>query len=420
MECCCEQLRKDHYHNYPCFKTSDSEETILGQIRQVAVRAKNRAVNRFKLHTLVQDKWEPVQRFSGRIKDLASVSEYSVHCSSCQSAVTSYMDEVIMGQIISGLADFDIQKDVLSNPEAKSFNLEKLLSYIEGKESGQTSQGLVSTSKVDLVSEKKPRKCRFCGEMHILGRKNCKASGKQCEKCGKKDHFAKVCKSGRKNDLESAKPDASAETVSVEDSFGANSNWVCSNFMEKAEYEPHLSSGKNEDVFYRINENTLNYSAPKASRKALGSHDQQNNKSLNYSASKTSRNVLGSHDNQNFENCVAMASLLLTGSAIMSTFPSDRGAISSSQSVEASEGSIILGHHVYDKGKGWLRKAARVRPLVNIYSKLDMSAYKALGVKPPAKQCKVSNGQHLADTGASICLGSKSYLKSLGLSLDDL
>ena len=56
MECCEEQLRKDHFRNYPTFKTSDSEETVLKQIRQVAVRIKNRAVNRYKLHTLKQDK----------------------------------------------------------------------------------------------------------------------------------------------------------------------------------------------------------------------------------------------------------------------------------------------------------------------------------------------------------------------------
>ena len=49
-----------------------------------------------------------------------------------------------------------------------------------------------------------------------------------------------------------------------------------------------------------------------------------------------------------------------------------------------------------------------------------MSAYKALGLKPPAKQSRVSGGQHLADTGASICLGGKDYLRSLGLSEEDL
>ena len=80
------------------------------------------------------------------------------------------MDEVIIDQIISGLADLEIQKDVLSNPDAKHFNLEKLLSYIEGKESGQTSQGLMSSHKVDLVHEKRAKKCRFCGDQHILGK----------------------------------------------------------------------------------------------------------------------------------------------------------------------------------------------------------------------------------------------------------
>ena len=29
LECCCDQLRKDHYRNYPNFNTTDSEDTIL-------------------------------------------------------------------------------------------------------------------------------------------------------------------------------------------------------------------------------------------------------------------------------------------------------------------------------------------------------------------------------------------------------
>ena len=54
MECCGEQLRKEHFRSFPNFKTSDLEEDILKQIRQVAVRAKNQAVNRYKLHTAHQ------------------------------------------------------------------------------------------------------------------------------------------------------------------------------------------------------------------------------------------------------------------------------------------------------------------------------------------------------------------------------
>ena len=51
MECCCEQLRKDHYRNYPSTSITTSESILLAQIKQIAVRAKNRAVNRFKLNT---------------------------------------------------------------------------------------------------------------------------------------------------------------------------------------------------------------------------------------------------------------------------------------------------------------------------------------------------------------------------------
>ena len=43
-----------------------------------------------------------------------------------------------------GLADSEIQKDVLSHAEADEMDLEKLLKFIEGKESGLASQGLMS------------------------------------------------------------------------------------------------------------------------------------------------------------------------------------------------------------------------------------------------------------------------------------
>merc|ERR1712096_159302 len=97
MECCCEQLRRDHHRNYPGPKTTVTETSRLAEIKQIAVRAKNRAVNRVKLNTLRQDKGEPIRKFAGRIRSLATVSDYSVSCTQCKVAVT-YTDEVIMDQ----------------------------------------------------------------------------------------------------------------------------------------------------------------------------------------------------------------------------------------------------------------------------------------------------------------------------------
>ena len=118
---------------------------------------------------------------------------------------------------------------------------------------------------------------------------------------------------------------------------------------------------------------------------------------------------------------VAIAMILITGSIILSSLPSNKGEVSSAQQVAAvSQGRLVLGHHVYHKSRGWMKKAARTKPMVRLNSRLDMNAYKSLGLKPPTKQAKISGGQHLADTGASICLGGKSYLRSLGLSEEDL
>ena len=77
MECCCEQLRRDHHRNYPS-QTSVTESSLLSEIKQIAVRAKNRAVNRVKLNTLKQDKGEPIRKFAGRCRSLATVSDYAV------------------------------------------------------------------------------------------------------------------------------------------------------------------------------------------------------------------------------------------------------------------------------------------------------------------------------------------------------
>ena len=111
---------------------------------------------------------------------------------------------------------------------------------------------------------------------------------------------------------------------------------------------------------------------------------------------------------------------LLIGSAILSTLPSGPGHESPTQVAAVSQGKVVIGHHTYHKVKGWVKQSAKAKPMVCLQSKLDMSAYKALGLKPPMKQAIPSVGHHLADTGASICLGGRSYLRSLGLTVADL
>ena len=472
VECCCEELRKDHYRNFPTTGTNLSESLLLSQIKQIAVRAKNRAVNRFKLNTLRQDKGEPIRRFAGRIRSLAVVSEYGVECSKCKIQV-SYTDEVIMDQVIAGIADLEIQKDVLSHPEAKSFDLEKLLSFIEGKESGLASQGFMSGNRVETASDvkNKDKKCKFCGELHIFGKKNCRAAGKLCDNCGKKGHLAKVCRSKKKvtKDEEAANvcPESTVDLVT------RDQNWACGAIQEEVEHEGfqtfddfnvgfydsnkessiypgHIHSQntfknglQHQDIFTpgikkklckrgykndkKVGLPTLVKNINKNKRgfkildyKKVGPPTLVNNQCLNKQAQDSWKAATNGNDNSFTVSIVELILILLSCSAILSSLPASQGQVSSAQDVQVKGGSIVLGHHVHSKSRGWVRQAARNKPMVELYSRLDMGAYKELGLKPPSKQIKVSSGQHLADTGASICLGGKSYLRSLGLSIEDL
>ena len=110
------------------------------------------------------------------------MSEFKVECATCKTDIP-YTEPVIMDQVIAGRANSDIQKDVLSHTDASTMTLEKLLSFVEGKESGMASQGLMSGNSIDNVSKK--LKCRFCGESHSRGKQHCKAAGKNVKSARK-------------------------------------------------------------------------------------------------------------------------------------------------------------------------------------------------------------------------------------------
>ena len=241
MECCCEQLRRDHHRTYPKTGVGTATEAgRLAELKQLSVRQKNRMVNRVKLGTLKQDKGEPVRKFAGRCRSLATVSEYSVQCSTCQVPI-SYTEPVILDQVIAGLAEVEIQKDVLSHPDAANMNLEQLLKFVEGKESGQASQGLMSGNLVGGVERK--LKCGYCGSLHVRGKQHCKAADQKCEKCGKVGHFGKCCRSkGAAGDkaLKEHKVEVKETHQEANSTWGyQDGNWAC-----RADFSSGSSNGQ--------------------------------------------------------------------------------------------------------------------------------------------------------------------------------
>ena len=84
LECCSDQLRRDRHRTFLSDKLEAGlkEVDLIKELKQIAVQKRNLLVNRFKVFKLKQDRGEPVRKFAGRVRSLASVSGYSVksHC----------------------------------------------------------------------------------------------------------------------------------------------------------------------------------------------------------------------------------------------------------------------------------------------------------------------------------------------------
>ena len=191
----------------------------------------NSNVNRFKQNTMLQLEDEPIRRFAGRCHGLPAVSEYAVKCTCC---------------------------------------------------------GAVSHNKVH--AKPKERKCKFCGEHHILGKKNCGAAGKHCENCGKKDHLSKVCWS-RKKAEELPKSEAASQVhlgrgvhVKAGPQHAAGHNWACGALQDEEANQMFNSYQDTNTGFYSadlISQNKLkrgikNKQKSKISKKSRIDHSSQN------------------------------------------------------------------------------------------------------------------------------------------------
>ncbi|KAK7505020.1 hypothetical protein BaRGS_00003590 [Batillaria attramentaria] len=81
LECCDEALRKDLTRTYGALASSD-EQTVLRNIKTLAVRQENVMVARVHLQQMRQDRDEPVRAFAARLRGQAGVCNFRVKCPS--------------------------------------------------------------------------------------------------------------------------------------------------------------------------------------------------------------------------------------------------------------------------------------------------------------------------------------------------
>ena len=134
----------------------------------------------------------------------------------CSLTAQEYRDELTRDSFVNGLSSLFIRQRLLENDNlnlARAFQL--AVAQRQATSTGATTSPFMASSPTapaaspssdtvpaeklsrDTLSVVKDTKCYFCGGLKHLEQADCPAKNAVCYGCGKRGHFAKVCKSKR-------------------------------------------------------------------------------------------------------------------------------------------------------------------------------------------------------------------------------
>ena len=130
LECYDEQLRKDLTRNAGGSLTGKTAAEVMEAIKKLAVREENTMVARVQFHDMIGN-------FGARLRGQAGVCKFLVTCPNCNAEV-NYTDNVLRDVLTRGLADSEIQLDLLGDRN-QDMSPEEVFQFIEAKEAGKRS-----------------------------------------------------------------------------------------------------------------------------------------------------------------------------------------------------------------------------------------------------------------------------------------
>jgi hypothetical protein len=195
--------------NEPTDEDEITVAAIFKKFEDYCKPKRNLIVERHKFNTRRQNPGEPVDHYITDLKTLAASCEYG-----------NLVNDLITSQLVAG-----IQSDKLR--EGSELSLDKAVDICRSHEVTQKQMKLFhGECEVDTVNKRRTDKrasqssaagekvfrnkqdkdgkterpnvlaCRNCGRNHEA--RKCPAYGKECYKCQKKNHFAKMCRSESK------------------------------------------------------------------------------------------------------------------------------------------------------------------------------------------------------------------------------
>ena len=180
-----------------------SEADLMVSVKSLAIKMESKLVHRIRMGQSLQPPGHSIRNFHATLKGQARLGQFKVTCHNCQTSV-DYSEEVILDQMVRGLADKEILADLLGESRT-DMSLLEVVEYIARKEQAKQEQSKVSCEvtgsmrQLGTPTRASAGACWAClGSSHgpntiRTRRDKCPAWENLCAKCGIKGHVDKAC-----------------------------------------------------------------------------------------------------------------------------------------------------------------------------------------------------------------------------------
>ena len=169
---------------------------VLEQFADYCEPRKNVPFERYRFNKRTQEAGESYDQYRTALRKLAEGCEFS----------TITPEEILRDRLVFGISDHKVRERLLRESALTLKKTDEICRASESssaqmREVGQTdTMNVINTAKKGVrqrnATSKQGKACGNCGRHHEIG--NCAARGKLCNECGKLNHFASVCRSGKR------------------------------------------------------------------------------------------------------------------------------------------------------------------------------------------------------------------------------
>jgi hypothetical protein len=169
-------------------------DALIERLTPKFKKATNEKLNKYKLRNTSQRQGESISDYADRLRKLAK----------CSGLANDAIDSKIVDAMTQGCTSVSLKRYLLHHADAKLDEAIKEGLIIESVEN-HLNEKLTKPSGGELINriehnetETNQARCGRCGRSHPS--QACPAYGLECKRCGRRNHFAKFCKTKKPQD----------------------------------------------------------------------------------------------------------------------------------------------------------------------------------------------------------------------------